>query len=177
MKNQLYSSLKTSVSSKESYCMINSMPLCFQSYVCSFQGMKLHYQCLHCGCKMRVGFVAGKFRIFRFFKFQIDNFKLLLYFTMSNMCEASSFAINMVIHGYHVYKDIWTSACGEEHHSIFCIVLVFPLNSAFQPFSFMTFWTSTLKAAINEGSINNNRLHLLLVKQIRFAHLHLAPLF
>ena len=26
----------------------------------------------------------------------------------------SSFAINSVVRGYHVYKDIWTSARGEE---------------------------------------------------------------
>ena len=36
---------------------------------------------------------------------------------MATTCEhslSSSFAINSIVHGYHVYKDIWTSVCGEE---------------------------------------------------------------
>ena len=39
---------------------------------------------------------------------------------MVTTCEellSSSFAINSVVRGYHVYKDIWTSACGEELQS------------------------------------------------------------
>ena len=27
---------------------------------------------------------------------------------------SSSFAINSVVYGYHIYNDIWTSARGEE---------------------------------------------------------------
>ena len=29
-------------------------------------------------------------------------------------CESSRLVINSVVRGYHVYKDIWTSARGEE---------------------------------------------------------------
>ena len=36
---------------------------------------------------------------------------------MATMCEhslSSSFAINPVVRGYHVYKDIWISVHGKE---------------------------------------------------------------
>ena len=65
--------------------------------------------------------MAIKFQIFYIYIQNIfENgsiFKTFVPLAMATTCEellSSSFAINSVVRGYHIYKDIWTSARGEE---------------------------------------------------------------
>ena len=82
--------------------------------------------------------MAIKFQCIQFLNeyFKISpTFEIFVTLAMATTCKElllSSFAINSVVCGYHVYKDIWISACGKELNAsvrmVMCMICVlFPL--------------------------------------------------